>query len=704
MLLSVIITSHNEGLLLHKTILSLREALAFLAEKDYEVILHVDNGSKETISYIERGTSPLKLKVFRNTFGDLGLSRNYCVNQAKGKYIFFIDGDDLISDNFLKVALDILEASKEDILVHQEACLSFEDQGIRSVLWMMDNGEKAEKDIYPLFEKNLWISSVIGKRDIFLRFPYKEAKNGFGNEDYIFNIETINAGIKHIVAPKTVHFYRKRPTSMLVDTKISHCTQHYSDLFSFESWKKYRIIEGKPAKRSSSSFLKRGAKKVLRKATSLAGIKSEAVDLPMIEQFVIDEWKKIHKIETQLYPTNNALRHLEYYTPRENCAASAAYASICKNSINKPDIVFIVPWISAGGADKVLINYLKAIQDLWPDKKACVIATKNAKNEWKEKLPYNTSFIDFGNITKELDCIPKEILFTRLLVQLNCKQIHIINSEYAYKWVNDHKELVRHIFNLCVSLFCYDIIPGTNNQAIFDYADPYALNIYDLIDRIYTDNTVTIRRLNEKYGFDNSKMTAIFQPSGYKIVDRTNNDHNSTFKILWASRICPQKNPEILPKIANILAKNNLNAEIDVYGRFDEDYNYNAKLFSGHKNMTYRGNFNGLGSIELSDYDCMLYTSLIDGLPNTILEAAAYGLPIIASNDGGVSDFIKDKETGLLVNDIDNVDEYVEKIAYAKDHIEELTKYSKKAQSLLEKQHNWEAFLDNISKNMRIDK
>ena len=702
MLLSVIITSHNEGLLLHKTILSLRDALAFLDEKKYEVILHIDNGSKETLKYVERGTSPLKLKVFHNNFGDLGLSRNYCINQAKGKYVFFIDADDLISNNFLEVALKQLKESKEEVLVHQEACLSFEEQGIHSVLWIMDNGEKTEKDIYPLFEKNLWISSVIGKRETFLHFPYQEAKNGFGNEDYIFNIETINAGIKHVVAPNTVHFYRKRRASMLAGTRASYCTQHYSDLFSFENWKNYQVVEEKVAK-NSNSLLKRGTKKVLRKAASLAGINSVASDLPTVEDFVIDAWKNINKIETQLYPTNNALRNMVVYKPRENCAASAAFATICKNTIQKPDIVFVAPWISAGGADKVLINYLKAIQELWPDKKACVITTKLAKNEWKDKLPNNTTFIDFGNIAAGLDSIPKEMLFTRLLIQLACKDIHIINSEYAFKWVDEHKELVKHNFNLCISLFCYDIIPGTNNQGVFDYADPYTLNIYDLVDKIYTDNTITIQRLNEKYGFEKNKMVAIFQPSGYTITSHETKE-KAGFKVLWASRICPQKNPELLPKIADILAEKDNDIAIDVYGRFDEDYNYTEKLFSGHKNLTYRGSFNGLGSIELSNYDCILYTSLIDGLPNIILEAAACGLPIIASNDGGVSDFIKNKDTGLLVNDINNADQYVEQIIFAKEHLDKMKTYSDNAQKLLKTQHDWKVFLNSISKNMRIDK
>ena len=39
-----------------------------------------------------------------------------------------------------------------------------------------------------------------------------------------------------------------------------------------------------------------------------------------------------------------------------------------------------------------------------------------------------------------------------------------------------------------------------------------------------------------------------------------------------------------------------------------------------------------------------------DGLPNVILEAAATGVPIVASRVGGVAEFITDDEEGRLVN------------------------------------------------------
>lgn len=49
------------------------------------------------------------------------------------------------------------------------------------------------------------------------------------------------------------------------------------------------------------------------------------------------------------------------------------------------------------------------------------------------------------------------------------------------------------------------------------------------------------------------------------------------------------------------------------------------------------------------DCFCLLHPSLIDNSPNSVCEAQVAGLPVIASDVGGVSSVIEDEETGLLV-------------------------------------------------------
>jgi glycosyltransferase involved in cell wall biosynthesis len=47
-------------------------------------------------------------------------------------------------------------------------------------------------------------------------------------------------------------------------------------------------------------------------------------------------------------------------------------------------------------------------------------------------------------------------------------------------------------------------------------------------------------------------------------------------------------------------------------------------------------------------YDAFLLTSVIEGMPNAVMESQLLGVPVIATRAGGSVDLIRDGETGLL--------------------------------------------------------
>lgn len=125
--LSVIITAHDEGLLAHKTMLSILRALEISRVNKYEIIVHIDCGTDDTIKYFQRYANNKHFKIIQNCFGDLGESRNAAVKAARGKYVLFLDADDLISKNYIASMLSLLKREKREITVGPQYCLCFED-------------------------------------------------------------------------------------------------------------------------------------------------------------------------------------------------------------------------------------------------------------------------------------------------------------------------------------------------------------------------------------------------------------------------------------------------------------------------------------------------------------------------------------------------------------------------------------------------
>ena len=404
------------------------------------------------------------------------------------------------------------------------------------------------------------------------------------------------------------------------------------------------------------------------------------------------------RIETQLYPHAWLLKKTVLYEAEKQVSVGNMYLELAKAmKIMKPDYVFIVPWVVRGGADKVLFNYIKALHELYGWNFA-VISTLPANNRWEKQLPEYVDFIDFGNKTQFLSPEQQESLFTKLIVQMNCKRLHIINSEYGYNWARRHLELLSNDYIVNTSLFCGEFIPGTDLEGVFSYDDPYLLNIYERVNNVFTDNKTIIRKTVEHNGFGEEKLIVHYQPVEDIKITRPKNGlvDKNRLRVLWASRVVPTKLPNLVAEIGKKLDSKKF--QIDVYGEESEEVR--RDIFNGISAIEYKGSFNGFSSIPTEKYDVLLYTALDDGIPNIILEATAAGLPIIASNDGGVGEFIKNEKTGLLIEDYLNPEAYVDVIKNVLKDTKKLSVYVENAQKVLLDRHSWKKFVETVKKDI----
>ena len=199
----------------------------------------------------------------------------------------------------------------------------------------------------------------------------------------------------------------------------------------------------------------------------------------------------------------------------------------------------------------------------------------------------------------------------------------------------------------------------------------------------------------ETEGFSLKKMKPHYQPLELDCEPyRPRTPNIAPVRVLWASRLAPQKRPDLIKKIARHLDP--AKYHIDVYGRLQPPFTEN--YFRGIPNVTYKGAYNGVQNLDCSQYDVYLYTSQTDGLPNVLLEMAARGLPTVASDVGGISDFIHHGETGYLVP-LEEADQYAAYIEKASQ--EDNSKMVGAAQRLLQERHSWKHYLNSVKQDIQ---
>lgn len=715
--LSIILLVHDEGLLSHKTLLSIFEALNNCKQYSFEIITVLNYADDATRSYFQRYKDDKRFRIVESSFDNQGELKNYAIDKAAGEFIFLLKAGDLISYNTINVAMEKAHSDPHS-LFHPEFILSF---GVENWLIACSDSKSVEESSFQLLATNPWPASVFGRRDIFKKVPFIECPKGIYYDDWIFNSSTVANGFLHKILNGCILFLRRdgdwtspsRARTLLpkyISVYDKYSAFLYSPIFEIKKFSKYdTIINETSSNEDMSSFVNfyskaRNIKAINSIISPLAtfvknktGIK--LVKSPCHRYFTpefIDKWESINKIENELFPFARAMEKRGLY--RFPLSIAYCFAQLARCVKEYPDIVFVAQFVSAGGAEKVLLNYVSALSSIYKNINITIITTVKSENNWKDRLPDNVSLLEFGNMIDSLEEYEKDILFGRLISQLNCQRIHIVNSIFAYEWVRKHMDYACNYLYLTVSYFFYGLMESTDFKAKTSYADPYLISIYPAIRKIYTDNSVIVKSSALSEGFEERKFKIHYQPVEVKkITSRTKAKYaKNKVNILWAGRICSAKNPTLLIEIAKQLKRG---FHIDVYGRFDEGLNIN--IFKGVQNITYKGAFSSFYEIETSKYDMLLYTSRSDGVPNIILEAASCELPIIASCVGGIPDIINE-DTGILISDHLNPVEYVKAIYMLGENPKLATRLAGGAKEILVERHSWKNFKKIVKNDFEI--
>ena len=108
------------GVCVRDSAFTISETIESIIAQDYPhefmEVIFVDDGSEdETLAIIKRYASKMdmKVKIFHHEWKGLGYSRNVVVNNARGDYIIWVDGDMILPSDFVSKQVEFMELHKK---------------------------------------------------------------------------------------------------------------------------------------------------------------------------------------------------------------------------------------------------------------------------------------------------------------------------------------------------------------------------------------------------------------------------------------------------------------------------------------------------------------------------------------------------------------------------------------------------------------
>lgn len=184
----------------------------------------------------------------------------------------------------------------------------------------------------------------------------------------------------------------------------------------------------------------------------------------------------------------------------------------------------------------------------------------------------------------------------------------------------------------------------------------------------------------------------------YKILE--NKNQQKIIKFIYSGNLQSAKGiHEIIKSIKLINEKKlNIKIQLDIYGMKFEEIDLKAK------NIFYKGKLKHSDRLTImSKYDFLITASKTEGLPITIIECMAIGLPFITTKVGAINDLLINKYPYITESDKLSIVKVI--FAALIDHTKNKTKLKsliKANKDLFNRKFQYSKFQNNIKNNLKV--
>lgn len=214
---SIIIPCYNKGEYLKECLLSVSNQVY----SDWECIIVNDGSSDETATIAKEWCAKdERFTYFYQRNKGVSAARNTGIGLAKGKYILPLDCDDIIHEDYLKLAIESHVKNPELRLVYSLS----EKIGNKSGLWALP-----EFSVKRLAVSNIVFNAAVFKKEHWVQVGGYDETMRLGLEDWDFWITLIQEDKQVYCIPKVCFYYR------IVENSRNHSikSQEYNSIYIY---------------------------------------------------------------------------------------------------------------------------------------------------------------------------------------------------------------------------------------------------------------------------------------------------------------------------------------------------------------------------------------------------------------------------------------------------------------------------------------
>ncbi len=252
-------------------------------------------------------------------------------------------------------------------------------------------------------------------------------------------------------------------------------------------------------------------------------------------------------------------------------------------------------------------------------------------------------------------CVAHTIFLNKSNKIINNYKENLVYSYWFTAFINAFIEINRGKMKIVTRVHRGDLYEEFSPLGYF----PNRNLIISKIDKIFSISNHGFNHLNEKFNIQNLSVSRLGVSSKNLIC---NQSIEFNFSIVSVSNIIPIKNVILIAR--SIIHFANKNPEINItWNHFGDGIEMkNLKDLINRNPLTNLtiflngrvSNLNILDFYSKSSVDVLINLSLSEGIPVSMMEAISFGIPLIGTNVGAVSEIIN-SSTGILLNDIPSI-------------------------------------------------